>query len=431
MLAPTQGSRRVCQGNIDAALPRKSFKPELEALTTFVGFGCAWGEAWDVDKIVTGLGRNELKRWKAAKLYDTAKCVVVDEGAQTPVEHLDVADQVAQRRRRCTEVFGGLQLVLFMDAVQTPPPTVRNARGAEMLWEAQFFKRAEAAGDVGVYALEKVWRTDEPKLLALAAACRREDADAAWPLVEEATLVRDDGGFTDLVHDNVELYPLAKDKYDTPGAVTLLARSELGGNGSNPVEWSRAELTTLREQSKLLVVLYLSVGQAMEYLPVGEAGAKTVGGWRLVKGELLRVVDILLHGPGGVVIEVECVNLRGRPRAYVSEEDVWVNMGDNHMKIWALPLRYVDILTVYSAQGSQFEKVHVHASRFKAKRNLLYTAVTRAKKAVKISGIATKLELRKKIELHPKTVLWQHERCGQGFPAERLAAARRDAARMQ
>ena len=106
VLAPTQGSRRVCQGNIDAALPRKSFKPELEALTTFVGFGCAWGEAWDVDKIVTGLGRNELKRWKAAKLYDTAKCVVVDEGAQTPVEHLDVADQVAQRRRRCTEVFG-------------------------------------------------------------------------------------------------------------------------------------------------------------------------------------------------------------------------------------------------------------------------------------------------------------------------------------
>jgi len=42
-------------------------------LTTFVGFGCAWGEAWDVEKIVTGLGRNELKRWKAAKLYDTQR----------------------------------------------------------------------------------------------------------------------------------------------------------------------------------------------------------------------------------------------------------------------------------------------------------------------------------------------------------------------
>ena len=218
VLAPTQGSRRVCQVNIDAALPRRSFKPELEALTTFVGFGCAWGEAWDVVKIVTGLGRNELRRWKAAKLYDTARRVVVDEGAQTPVEHLDAADAVAQRRRQCSEVFGGLQMVLFMDAVQTPPPTVRNARGAEMLWEAQFFQRAEAAGDVGVYALERVWRTDEPKLLALAAACRREDADAAWPLVEEAKLVHDDGSFTDLVHDNVELYPLAKDKYDTPGA---------------------------------------------------------------------------------------------------------------------------------------------------------------------------------------------------------------------
>ena len=112
-------------------------------------------------------------------------------------------------------------------------------------------------------------------------------------------------------------------------------------------------------------------------------------------------------------------------------ERVWVDMGDKQMKIWALPLRYVDILTVYSAQGSQFDKVHVHASRFKPKRNLLYTAVTRAKKLVKISGIGSKLELRKKMELHAKTVLWQHERCGQAFSAERLAAARRDAARMQ
>ena len=39
------------------------------------------------------------------------------------------------------------------------------------------------------------------------------------------------------------------------------------------------------------------------------------------------------------------------------------------------PWRYEDIVTVYSAQGSQYEKVHVHMDKFKARRNLPYTAV--------------------------------------------------------
>ena len=56
--------------------------------------------------------------------------------------------------------------------------------------------------------------------------------------------------------------------------------------------------------------------------------------------------------------------------------------------------------------------------------------MTRAINKVKISGINDQLELRKKMELHPKTVLWQAQRCGRVFSAERLAAAERDAAKM-
>ena len=72
--------------------------------------------------------------------------------------------------------------------------------------------------------------------------------------------------------------------------------------------------------------------------------------------------------------------------------------------------RYDDIMTVYSAQGSQAENVHVHAKLFKGERNLLYTACTRAMKKLKISGIALDddgIELTTKMELHPKSVLWQ------------------------
>ena len=137
VVAPTQGARRVCQKNIDKALPRLSFKPEVEALTTFVGFGCAWGETWEAKKIVSGMRRGESRRRCAKELYK-AKMVVVDEGAQAPIEHLDTADVVAQMQRECNQLMDGIQLVLLMDAVQTPPVGARRARrpSAEMLWEA-------------------------------------------------------------------------------------------------------------------------------------------------------------------------------------------------------------------------------------------------------------------------------------------------------
>ena len=88
--------------------------------------------------------------------------------------------------------------------------------------------------------------------------------------------------------------------------------------------------------------------------------------------------------------------------------------------------RYEDIATVYTAQGSQRDYVHVHAGRFKGARNLLYTACTRAKRALKISGISLcdeGLDLREKMELHPKSVLWQVKLGLGSFSAERVQEA--------
>ena len=90
--------------------------------------------------------------------------------------------------------------------------------------------------------------------------------------------------------------------------------------------------------------------------------------------------------------------------------------------------RYDDIMTVYSAQGSQAENVHVHAKLFKGERNLLYTACTRAMKKLKISGIALDddgIELTTKMELHPKSVLWQVDLGVTCFSPERIDEAHR------
>ena len=96
--------------------------------------------------------------------------------------------------------------------------------------------------------------------------------------------------------------------------------------------------------------------------------------------------------------------------------------------------RYEDIATVYTAQGSQRDYVHVHAGRFKGARNLLYTACTRAKTALKISGISLcdeGLDLREKMELHPKSVLWQMKLGLGGFSGERVQEAELRVAQQQ
>ena len=69
----------------------------------------------------------------------------------------------------------------------------------------------------------------------------------------------------------------------------------------------------------------------------------------------------------------------------------------------------------------------MHARRFKGKRNLLYTACTRASHVLKISGISLDDDgddLHDKMELHPKSVLWQADLGISGFSAERIEAAR-------
>ena len=125
--------------------------------------------------------RGEAVRRKAADLYDNAEVVIADEGAQTPVEHFETADDVARDRCKCNELMGGKQLVVLMDAVQTGP-----VGSTGVLWEAPFFMAAVAAGHVDSFALETVYRTDQPRLLELFAAMRAEDDERAWPLVQAA-----------------------------------------------------------------------------------------------------------------------------------------------------------------------------------------------------------------------------------------------------
>ena len=169
--------------------------------------------------------------------------------AQTPIEHLDVAEVLARARRECDDFMGGMQVVLLMDAVQTPPV----GSSASMLWEARFFRQAEALGLLHVYALETIYRTDRPELLELAAALRAEDCARAWPLVLSAMYEDAGRDFVDIVHDNAEIYPLAADKYDVPGAVLVEARSEFGGPPGKPSEWPADAQRMLREETKLLV----------------------------------------------------------------------------------------------------------------------------------------------------------------------------------
>ncbi len=80
----------------------------------------------------------------------------------------------------------------------------------------------------------------------------------------------------------------------------------------------------------------------------------------------------------------------------------------------------------HALQGSQHENVRLNCIRFKPKRNLLYTGATRAKKRLLIRGIKNPDDLRVKMELHPKSIVWQLG-LGDKFEHSRVEAALREA----
>ena len=199
----------------------------------------------------------------------------------------------------------------------------------------------------------------------------------------------------------------------------------MGQRKDQPISWPGPLKKIVREKSKILLELFLSVGQRMLYEPIGSERARTHRGWYLTKGEEVEVVNLSEIAQGK--IEVMCVNLPGRPRAYICEQSTWVDLDEDggDTQIWGLPLRYKDIVTVYSAQGSQYKKVCFHVQNCKGKRNLMYTAVSRAMEELSIQGLKDKHDLYEKMELHPKSVLWQEKLHPGSFSKVRLAEAAR------
>ena len=86
VMAPTRGATRANQETVDKALPRRSFKPELEVLTTYGGVGVGFKEKFHARTIAAGIERKDAKKAKAAAMYKK-KVVVLDEAAQTHYSH--------------------------------------------------------------------------------------------------------------------------------------------------------------------------------------------------------------------------------------------------------------------------------------------------------------------------------------------------------
>jgi hypothetical protein len=92
--------------------------------------------------------------------------------------------------------------------------------------------------------------------------------------------------------------------------------------------------------------------------------------------------------------------------------------------VCAVDVCAVGVRLMCSSQGSQYRNVHLHCGRFKTRRNLLYTGASRAMERLKISGISSEIELREKMELHPKSIMWK-ARTGEHVSEVRAEAARR------
>ena len=476
---PTNGARRSGQDVVDAVLPRRSCLPELEVLTTYTHWGVGMGENWDADAISEAINQGHRQKMKARAMYGKEVCAL-DEAAQTWLLQLDTAACVGPR------VNGGFQqrFILILDGVQTPPVVEAGSAEAlvsaamdpasEMIWESRTVMDAEREGELRMYGLRRNYRAGTEKLKQLGQALRDEDFEAAFPLVVECTEVVTDHTFKDIVHDNDEAYPIADMKHGGYEGATEVYARRIGGYGAQlgaiPWHWSdqRNMRRQIRAKSRMLLKMHVYPGQLLVYEPIGGAGAVTDPfrpggkGWYLKKGELM---EVMFYDAASRQLRVRCPKLaspgRAAPCAWISDEKVWVQLdGVGAVQLAGIPARYEDIETVYSSQvsgtpdaarsdlrrvrfecafphceccavcvcwqGSQSDNVHLHIQQFKGCRNLLYTGATRAKQLLKISGLKVNDDgddLREKMKLHPKSVLWQMKLGVGNFSAERVAEA--------
>jgi hypothetical protein len=247
-----------------------------------------------------------------------------------------------------------------------------------------------------------------------------------------------DRSFKDLVHDNWEMYGIAKVKPgEQPGAIAYYARcADRSGPEGRPWDWSGPQQRAVREQSKLPLEMFFYEGLRLLYEPIGGVTARTLGregtveqpkGWWLTKGEPLVVAVGGLVRLSEGLIKVICPALQNAT-AWVREEKVTVELGSRYGNVLlvGMPMRYEDILTVYSDQGSQHDNVCMHVGRFKPSRNNFYTGAMRAKKKLAIRGVKAAKDVRQMCELHPQSVLLEHQLMGT-FSEERVQQARRDA----
>ena len=240
-----------------------------------------------------------------------------------------------------------------------------------------------------------------------------------------------------------QMYPIAEMKHGSkPSAVTVYAKSDTmlatpRGPTNIPWDWPVYLQRSIRDESRILLKAHYYVGQFVTYEPVGRGGAKTkpfktgkCENWYLTKSEPLEITDLSRIEEG--VIEIRCRNLRSKPYADVELEEFFLDVaGRGSVRIQGFPFGYDDITTFYSDQGSERKKVRMHCTRIKGKRNLMYTGATRATEELKIIGITSEADLRAKMELDPKSIVWEAEVEQDLFSMERVAEAREAVRRAQ
>lgn len=453
-LTPTRAAQRALTPTIVRATAVRTgkeptWKPEVEVLTTHSGWcGGTVGQSWSSASIFKAVQSRSDKGRRNARLVYTEKQVwLLDEAAQTDFNQADVAHAVLQQMRNSRELLGGstgVRVVAMGDPLQTPPvQETPDPRGRTHIWEGDLVQQAKAEDKMVRMTLQGMYRTADPQLLQFLTALRREDVEtivAMYPIFE-ATAFEPGEKVQELVHDRSEIYDIASIKYASiPGVQNYYARAEVAKQGNElspqPFSWTSELQAEIRQTSKALLKAHLFVGVELIYQPIGKGGqARTKafrsgrgGGWYLSRGEPLMVTSLDRLHEG--VIEVRCTALTYKPYADLKEEEMMLRVEDHGwVKIWALPIAYSEITTVYSGQGSQYQNVHCHTSRFKGKRNLMYTGASRAIQKLKLSGIESEADMREKILEDPKSIIWIGTSSGL-FSEDQVAAAQHEVQQM-
>ena len=324
------------------------------------------------------------------ELIRNLETIAIDEVSMVRCDIMDVIDKILRLYRDSTKPFGGVQMILVGDAYQLPPiikkeeqEILKSSYDGIFFFDSKVMEQIINNNQLIYVELQKVYRQNDSKFIELLDRVRVNDMQDKDFALFDSKINKDK-----FINENKSHIILTT----TNVKVNYINEKRLAALPTQSKVYNAVVTGTFAEKERPTdIALELKVGAQIIFIRNDKENRYYNGKLGVVKhlGEKFLLIETETNNG-------EKIDVTVHPETWKSVSYKW-NKTENVIEeeilgtFMQLPVRLAWAITVHKSQGNEFEAVVMPVTGVVEQlsyRNLLYTAVTRAKKLLVIVGSA-------------------------------------------